>query len=123
MKCACMIEEYTQDPQQGRCEYQRLRIPCIPNHKLFDPNNENQKKDYYYSLLSLFVLVKDENDLLKPNETAEQSFIRNYADGSCLHKHQQNLHQMLQAENKVKEINEARQSNANHSMQTEHVDR
>ena len=89
MKCACMLEEYTQDPQQGRCEYQRLRIPCIPNHKLFDPNNENQKKDYYYSLLSLFVLVKDENDLLKPNETAEQSFIRNYADGSCLHKHQQ----------------------------------
>ena len=26
-----------------------LNKPHLPNHKLFDPTNENQREDYYYS--------------------------------------------------------------------------
>ena len=65
---------------------------------------------------------RDEHDLLKPNETAEQAFIQNYTDGSCLHKHHQRLQEMLQAQNMIKEINEARKSSANESGQAEHID-
>lgn len=111
------------DPQQGQChEYRRLTKPCVPN-KLFDPNNENQKENYNFSSsLLLFVPFRDENDLQKPKETAEQSFIQNYTDDSCLHKHHQSLQQILQAQNKVKEINDAQQSNVNDSVKTEHID-
>ena len=92
------------------------------SYKLFDPSNENQKEDYYYSLLLLFVPFRDENVLLQPNETAEQSFRRHYTVCSCLHKHHQKLQQMLQAQNKVKEINETRLSNAIESVQTDNTD-
>ena len=41
------IKDYMHDPQQGQChEYRQLTKPCIPNHKSFDPINENQKEDY-----------------------------------------------------------------------------
>ena len=116
------VKYYTHDSQQGQCVYRRLTKPCIPTHKLFDPKNESQREDYYCSLLLLFVPYRDENDLLKPNETPEQAFIRNYTDGSCLHKHHQRLQEMLQAQNMIKEINEARKSSANESGQAEHID-
>ena len=116
------VKDYTHEKQKGQHVYRRLTKPCIPNHKLFDPQNESQKEDYYYSLLLLFVPFRDEHDLLNSNETAEQSFLHNFADDSCLHKHHERLQQMLQAQNKVKEINEARQSNATDSVQTEHID-
>lgn len=107
------VKDYTHEHQNGEYVYRQFTKPCIPNHKLFDSLNESQKQDYYYSLLLLFVPFRDEHDLLKPNETAEQSFLQNFADASCLHKHHQRLQQILQAQNKVKEINEAGQSSAN----------
>ena len=116
------VKDYTRDPQQGRCGYRQLTKPCIPNHKLFDPSNESQKEDYYYSLLLLFVPFRDESDLLRPNETAEQSFARQYTSGSYMHKHHERLQQMLQAQTKIQEINEARQANTDASVQTEQID-
>ena len=58
------------------------------------------------------LLLRNESDLLKPNETAEQSFARHYKNGSSMLKHHERLQQMLQAQTKVQEINEARQANS-----------
>ena len=110
------VKDYTRDPQQAKSGYRQLTKPCIPNHKLFDPSNESQKEDYYYSLLLLFVPFRNESDLLKPNETAEQSFARHYKNGSSMLKHHERLQQMLQAQTKVQEINEARLANSDDSV-------
>ena len=102
------VKDYTRDPQQGKCGYRQL--------------TKSQKEDYYYSLLLLFVPFRNESDLLKPNETAEQSFARHYKNGSSMLKHHERLQQMLQAQIKVQEINEARQANSDDSVQTENID-
>ena len=46
--------------RQGRRVYKKLTKPKLPNHKLFDPKNENQREDYYYSLVLLFSPFRDE---------------------------------------------------------------
>ena len=33
---------------RGRRVYSKLKKPRLPNHRLFDPENENQREDYYY---------------------------------------------------------------------------
>ena len=43
-------------------------------HKLYDPNRENEREDYYYSLLLLFVPFRNESDLVGPQEKAEEAF-------------------------------------------------
>ena len=57
-----------------------LKKPCLPNHKLFEPQKENQREDYFYSLILLFVPFRDESSLLLENETAEEAFHRLMAD-------------------------------------------
>ncbi len=42
---------------------------------LYDPANENQREDYYYSLILLFIPFRDDSLLLE-NETAEEAFHR-----------------------------------------------
>ncbi len=51
-------------------------IAKVPNHKLFDPENENQREAYFYSLILLFTPFKYESDLLLENKTAEEAFHR-----------------------------------------------
>ena len=53
-------------------------------------------------MLLLFVPFKDENDLLKPIETAEQSYIQNYTDGSCLDKHHQRCKYRIKSRRSIK---------------------
>ena len=45
----------------GDRKYSKLRKPRLPNHKLFDPQKENQRENYFYSLLLLFVPFRDES--------------------------------------------------------------
>ena len=89
--------------------YSKLTKPHLPNHKLFDPEKENQREDFFYSLLLLFVPFCREADLLGPDETAEEAFQRHMQPGSSLVLHHDKLQQMLAARAQVKKINEARQ--------------
>ena len=84
--------------------------PCTrTNHKLWNPAKEDQREDYYYSLLLLFVPFRDESQLLLPNETAEQAFQRNTSEkGSA---HSKKLQRMIEAQATVKRNNEAREQN------------
>ena len=38
-----------------KTKYTKLKKSRLPNHKLFDPQKENQREDYFYSLILLFV--------------------------------------------------------------------
>ena len=71
----------------ANCDWQskdgRVRRVCtkfkktrLPNHRLFDPENENHREDYYYSLILLFTPFREESTLLFENETAEEAFHR-----------------------------------------------
>ena len=59
---------------EGNRSYRKLTKPRLPNHKLFDPQKENEREDYYYSLIVLFVPFRDESTLLLQDETAEEAF-------------------------------------------------
>ena len=77
---------------------------------IFDPEREDQRPDYFYSLILLFVPFRDESSLLIASETAEETFHRllpvNY---DCLAYHSR-LQTMLKAQASVKKIDEVRQA-------------
>ena len=51
---------------KGQHTYRKLTKPHLPKHKLYDPSRENEREDYYYSLLLLFVPFRSEADLVGP---------------------------------------------------------
>ena len=84
----------------GNRKYTKLTKPRLPNHKLFDPENETQKEDYYYSLIVLFTPFREESSLLLEDETAEEAFLRLAStDSSAYHA---KLQLMLEAQSNVK---------------------
>ena len=81
---------------RGNRMYKKLQKPRLPNHKLFDPENENQREDYYYSLILLFTPFREESSLLLESETAEEAFHRLVSiDSSAYHA---KLKRMLEAQ-------------------------
>ena len=58
----------------GDRKYRRLNKPCLANHKIYDHGKEDQREDYYYCLLLLFVPCRNEGDLLGVHCSAEQAF-------------------------------------------------
>ena len=94
--------------EDGVRKYRKLNKPCLPNHRLYDPNRENERDDYYYSLLLLFVPFRDEDSLVDEGESAEQAFNRVLHGNNELNVHHEKLQQMLKEQVTVKEINEVR---------------
>ena len=98
------------DSKTGKRQYRKLTKPRLPNHRPFDPEREDQREGYYYSLILLFVPFHDERSLLLENETAEEAFRRLLpADSDCSAYHCR-LQKMLQAQTNIKKINDARQA-------------
>ena len=93
----------------GNRKYRKLSKPRLPNHKLFDPENENQREDYFYSLVLLFTPFRDESSLLCTNETAEEAFHKLVKTHCKSSKYHSKLKVALAALSSVKKINEARQ--------------
>ena len=92
----------------GDRKYSKLRKPRLPNHKLFDPQKEDQRENYFYSLLLLFAPFRDESSLILENETAELAFQRLMNVHSCAY--YAKLQTILDAQSKIKEINKARET-------------
>ena len=92
---------------KGQRKYRKLGKPRLVNHKFFYPEKEDHREDYFYSLILLFVPVRDEASLLNSNETAEEAFQRLLpASEDCQNYH---LH-LLKAKANLKAIREARQT-------------
>ena len=93
----------------GQRVYRKLGKPKLPNHKVFDPENENQRQEYFYSLVLLFSPFRDESSLLLDSETPEHAFHRLLTSQSS--SYHSKLKTMLAAASNVKSINEVRQAN------------
>lgn len=65
------------------------------------------REEYFYSLIVLFVPFRSECALVGDGESAEAAFNRHIRDNKDLFVHHDKLQAMLQAQSKVKEINEA----------------
>ena len=74
----------------------------------FDPEKEDQRESYYYSLVLLFVPFREESCLLEENETAEQAFNRLLPGDSNCSNHHSKLQTMLAAKVSATAINKAR---------------
>ena len=100
---------------KGKRVYKMLTKRRIVSHKIFDPAKSEQREDYFYSLILLFVPFRDEGTLLRENETAENAFKRLFPEGDgegdqkCA-AHHQRLQAMLKSEANVRKINEARKT-------------
>jgi hypothetical protein len=96
--------------KDGNTTYRRLTKSVLPNHKLYNPNKEDEKESYYYSLLLLFVPFRNESDLIEEGESAEDAFQRHMEHNDALNTHSEKLQRMLSARENVQKINEARQA-------------
>ena len=93
---------------EGRRQYVRAGKPKIPNHRIYDPNKPEEREAYFYSLLLLFVPFTDESELVGNDQTAEEAFNEHFRDHTSMEHHHETLQKMLQAQAKVRRINEAR---------------
>ena len=57
--------------KSGHKTYRELQKPRLVNHYVFDPQKNEDREKYYYSLILLFVPFRDKSDLLLAGETAE----------------------------------------------------
>ena len=96
------------DDAEGRRQYVRAGKPKIPNHRIYDPNKPDEREAYFYSLLLLFVPFTDESELVGDGQTAEEAFNERFRDHTSMEHHHETLQKMLQAQAKVRRINEAR---------------
>ena len=99
---------YAKD-KHGNKVYRKLTKPRLPNHKLFDSSNENQREDYYYSMILLFHPFRDESSLLLKDETAEEAFHRLMKDNEKCAAYHEKMQTAVKARTTVKEINKARE--------------
>ena len=102
--------DYCGTDGNGDRKYRKLAKPRLPNHKLFDPEREDQREAYYYSLILLFIPFRDESGLLLQNETAVEAFRRLLPASSNCSAYHSRMQKMLQARANIKKINDARQA-------------
>ena len=82
------------DSRTGERQYRKLTKPRLPNHRLFDPEKEDQRQGYYYSLILLFVPFRDKSSFLLENETTEEAFwclLPANSDGAAYHSRLQKI--------------------------------
>ena len=96
--------------KNGKTKYRRLNKSVLPNRRLYNPSKENERENYFYSLLLLFVPFHNETDLTEEGESAEDAFNRHMMENDALNTHSEKLQMMLKARENVEKINEARQA-------------
>ena len=99
---------YARD-QDGERVYRKLTKPRLPNHKLFDCNNESQREDFYYTMILLFMPFRDESSLLLADETAEEAFDRLMRHNKRCSTYLKRMQEVVKARTTVKVINKARE--------------
>ena len=80
------------------------------NHYVFDPQKNEGREKYYYSLILLFVPFRDESDLLLAGETAEEAFNRLLPTNDNCSAYHSRLQKILALQATVKKIDEAREA-------------
>ena len=102
--------KYDRNDKNGERKYRKLTKHVLPNHKIFNPLQEDERESYYYSLMILFVPFWNESGLILDGETVEEAFQRLRNDNDSLNMHHDKLQNLLGAEKKWKEIQDARKN-------------
>ena len=102
--------KYDGNDKNGERKYRKLTKPVLPNHKIFNPLKEEERESYYYSLMILFVPFRYEAGLNLYGETVEEAFQSHRNDNDSLNMHHDKLQNLLGAEKKWKEIQDARKN-------------
>ena len=115
MEDICLYEfvaEYTKSGMDtdGNIVYRKSIKPILPNHKIYNPNREEEQECFYYSLLLLFVPFREESNLIADGENAESAFNRHLSKNYAMNTHSNKLQRMLKSQERVQKINEARQA-------------
>jgi len=84
--------------------YKIIIKPRLPNHRVYDPSKENEKEDYFYSLLLLFHPFRNESDLIAKDQTTEEAINQFIASNSDIQQHHEKLSKILQAQQKLMSI-------------------
>ena len=113
---------YKHTDASGNRVYQKLKKPRLQNHRLYDPSKENEREEYYYSLLLLFVPFRNEEELVENNESAENAFSKFIQSNSEIKEHHEKLSKLLQAQKKVCKINEHRDATEGEECSNEEAD-
>ena len=100
-----------QQVHHGDRIYRRLTKPRLVNHKLYDPNKEEEREDFYYSLVLLFVPFRNEASLLQENEKPEEAFNCLLPSNESCSEYHSRLQKILKAREALKKINDAREAN------------
>ena len=96
--------------KSGHKTYRELQKPRLVNHYVFDPQKNEDREKYYYSLILLFVPFRDESDLLLAGETAEEAFNRLFPTNDNCSAYHSRLQKILALQATVKKIDEAREA-------------
>ena len=108
--CLYANHEWYSKNDNGDRKYSKITKPQLPNYKLFDPEKDNETEYYYYSLLLLFVPLRDESSLLMLKETAQEAFNCLLPTNVDCTRYHDKLLKMLKAQSNIKKVNEARQA-------------
>ncbi len=100
--------DYYGKDKNGNRNYRKLCKPRLVNHRLFDPQKEDQREPYYYSLLVLFVPFRHHNELLGEDETAEEAFQRLVSHNTDVSNYHATLQKMLKVRSTITAINKSR---------------
>ena len=93
----------------GHKTSRELQKPRLVNHYVFNPQTNEDREKYYYSLILLFVPFRDESDLLLAGETAE-AFNRLLPTNDNCSAYHSRLQKILALQATVKKIDEAREA-------------
>ena len=85
----------------GNRKYKKLTKSRLPNHKLFDPEKEYEREDYYYSLILFFVPFRDESNLLLQDESTKEAFHRLLPANAHCSAYHDKLQKMLKAQSNI----------------------
>ena len=79
------------DDADGRRQYVKLQKPRIPNHRIYDPNNPEEREAYFYSMLLLFVPFTDESQLVGEGQSAEEAFNKHFSECALMEDYHEGL--------------------------------
>uniref|UniRef100_A0A1X7VIG9 ATP-dependent DNA helicase n=1 Tax=Amphimedon queenslandica TaxID=400682 RepID=A0A1X7VIG9_AMPQE len=86
----------------GEREYKHQLKPLLPNHRIFNPMQEAERDNFYYSLILLFVPFRDESTLAMEGETMEEAFMRHRE--ASIHGIENHFNKLQKAERNWKKI-------------------